>query len=988
MRHSARRAGRVLGGLAAIAVLAALIIGVPVLLLKTGGFPIPRHVPSWQQVGAALLRHDDGTLFLAAVRDISWLAWAAFTLATLAEAQAAARGRQAPRLAGLGGVQNFAGRLVALAALMFSGPAGTMLAAPPAPVAAAAVLTPPRLSPAFGPVDLHEASTATHRLVTVHPGDCLWTISAHYLGAGDRYPEIARLNMGHDMGNGRVFTNPALILPGWKLRLPPAPAPPTAPPHRAVGNHRGHPSRRPHFATPHPSAIAPSPAADTLPAPAEPTPSPAGGGHHQAAPVSQPGPGTEAEPAHGPEAQHYLEVYAAGVLTGGVLAVLARMRRRQRQNRREGRRIPLPASKSALRAEQRLRSRVPPGHLQALTLRAVLRELAAGVAGAGFPLPGIAGLHVTPELLEILLTSPASGPPPAPFSVAPGRQGMCWQLPLPGLAAARSDAGREAGDLLPGLVTAGLTDAGGYLLLDLESLQVTTCGGPASLVDRVLASMAGELATTQLAGWYDLILAGFPELQTVEGRAESCGTLDEALGLLAARSSERAHQMATAGRGDIRLRRAASPDGWDLTLLVSRIAPNPAQMSRLLDLTGPSGICALTAAKPGTGEHPAAYTSIQLAADPDRRDGIIARIHPLEITVRPQPLSREDYQALVTLFASAAEPGDIGADEPPYRDYTAPNWVPLAPAPSPAPREPGDVPEASRAEPDTETGASAPGQGQDQRAHTEPGTTGEDVPEAPLPRASQHSSAGLDVSVLGQFTVTSPAGPLQGAQAELVLALALHSPAGLSMSALRTMLGEDPDHPKSGDAVRQLIARARRQAGHAPDGREWIVHTGGGQYALHENATLDWTRFHTLAGQDLHSSDRNGLRSALALVRGEPFTGCFPWWLETPLIESVRAEIVDAAEMLSRLELVAGDATAAARAARSGLAADRSAEQLWRALMRAEYAAGNLAGVGAAWKQCLDAIQDIAPDGEPHPGTVAIYRELTSGTRPEPAGRC
>ncbi len=869
---------------------------------------------------------------------------------------------------------------------MFSGPASTMLATPPAPVAAAAVLAPPHLSPAFAPANLHQASTATHRLVTVHPGDCLWTISAHYLGAGDRYPEIARLNMGHDMGNGRVFTNPALILPGWKLRLPPAP-PTTPPPHRAVGDHRGHPSRRPHFATPHPPAIAPSPAADTLPAPAEPTPSPAGAGHQQAAPTSQPGPGTEAEPAHGPEAQHYLEVYAAGVLTGGVLAVLARMRRRQRQNRGEGRRIPLPASTSALRAEQRLRSRVPPEHLQALTLRAALRDLAAGVVDADFPLPGIAGLHVTPELLEILLTSPASGPPPAPFSVAPGRQGMCWQLPLPGLAPAPPDDGPEAGDLLPGLVTAGLTDAGGYLLLDLESLQVTTCEGPASLVDRVLASMAAELATTQLAGWYDLILAGFPELQTVEGRAESCESLDEALDLLAARSSERAHQIATAGRGDIRLRRATSPDGWDLTLLVSRIAPNPAQMSRLLDLTGPSGICALTAARQGSGEHPAAYTSIQLAADPDRRDGIIARIRPLEITVRPQPLTRADYQALVTLFASAAEPGDIGADEPPYRDYTAPNWVPLASAPSATPREPGDVPEASRAEPDAETGAFAPGPGQDQRAHKEPGT-GEDVPEAPLPYASQRSSAGLEVSVLGQFTVTSPAGPLQGAQAELVLALALNSAAGLSMSALRTMLGEDPDHPKSGDAVRQLIARARRQAGHAPDGREWIMHTGGGQYTLHENATLDWTRFQALANQDLRSNDRDDLRSALALVRGEPFTGCFPWWLETPLIESVRAEIVDTAEMLSRLELVASDPAAAARAARSGLAADQTAEQLWRALMRAEYAAGNLAGVRTAWKQCLDAIQDIAPDGDPHPDTVAVYRELTAGTCPQPAGRC
>ena len=45
-------------------------------------------------------------------------------------------------------------------------------------------------------------------------------IAQHYLGAGDRYPEIVRLNYGHDMGNGLAFTNPALIEPGWQLFLP------------------------------------------------------------------------------------------------------------------------------------------------------------------------------------------------------------------------------------------------------------------------------------------------------------------------------------------------------------------------------------------------------------------------------------------------------------------------------------------------------------------------------------------------------------------------------------------------------------------------------------------------------------------------------------------------------------------------------------------------------------------------------------------------
>jgi len=44
--------------------------------------------------------------------------------------------------------------------------------------------------------------------------------------------------------------------------------------------------------------------------------------------------------------------------------------------------------------------------------------------------------------------------------------------------------------------------------------------------------------------------------------------------------------------------------------------------------------------------------------------------------------------------------------------------------------------------------------------------------------------------------------------------------------------------------------------------------------------------------------------------------------------------------------------------------------------MRAEHAAGNLSGVREAWNRCLDAISEIAPDGEPHPGTAALYHEL------------
>ena len=112
------------------------------------------------------------------------------------------------------------------------------------------------------------------------------------------------------------------------------------------------------------------------------------------------------------------------------------------------------------------------------------------------------------------------------------------------------------------------------------------------------------------------------------------------------------------------------------------------------------------------------------------------------------------------------------------------------------------------------------------------------------------------------------------------------------------------------------------------------------------------------------------------MIRGQPFTGCYYWWLETAMVESVTARIVAAAEKLAELSLTSGDPAAAARAARTGLAADSAAEQLWRIMMRAEHAAGNLAGVREAWGRCVGVAAEVAADGQPDRATSAVYDQL------------
>jgi DNA-binding SARP family transcriptional activator len=1116
-----RRVGTVLRGIVALITLLVLVAGIPLLLYRLGGSPVPRRVLGWHQLEHILLRRDSGSIFLGAVRDVSWIAWAAFTLAVLTEIQAALRGRSAPRLR-LGGMQSMAGRLVALTMLTFTGPATALLALPQAvPVAAAATFQPgaplassgaalgfsgqamasqdtalnqpgsavarpgPAVAETAGePAGQHPAGhSAQHaadqaaalpaaespgrppadeaaaghapevmnmgfyQMVTVRPGDCLWTIAQRYLGHGDLYRQIAELNLGHDMGGGQIFRDPSVIWPGWMLQLPAngaaSPSSPAAPssPHAAMTHRHGaHPSREPRFRRPHAGAsgaasTGPSGAASTRPSGAASTgPSGVaiGGASRPASASPQPSatPSVSAQPAGlGPAATTSapqgtaglsaaagqpaavgvavgqqnrippLAVFAAGMLAGGAIVTLAGLRHRQRQVRRPGRRIPLPVSAPVMEAEQRLRAQTTLEPASAL--RAALSDLGTGLIASGQQIPDITGIRVLPSGMEVLLASPAGEPPPPPFTVLGGRQGMAWQLSLPGEEPTAPFPPTETGDLLPGLFTVGAVD-GGYLLLDLEYLRVTAVDGPQPLADQFLGSAAAELATSELAGWYDLILVGYPELEAVGGRATSCDTLEEALDLLASKAVALRRRLIDTVSTDIRRERLADPgdEDWALTLLVSRIPPTSGQLALLLDLASdPAGIAALVPGATSVPDGHLAPARIQLAADPAEPGAMVAHILPLQLQAWPQPLDDADYQALASLFATAGQDGDVAADAPPYDGSVwqsqmlaavsgMPDDFDAEPESEPPESEPpeSEPPEVSQpaaawlldAGPDDQ-GTDRAGQDGAGPDDAWPDDAGIDVQDRPVEPAS------LRVGILGTLTVNGAPGALQPAQSQLVLALALHGQDGLSNQQLCYLLGADPDHPKPSDSLRQLIVRTRRQLGRASDGREWIEHLGAGQYALHPDTRVDWHEFDALTKEGMRARDAGSLREALRLIRGQPFTGCYHWSVDLALIEAVRAQIVDAAEMLAGLELAAGDCAASARAARTGLVGDNAAEQLWRALMRAEHAAGNMSGVRETWSRCLDVIADIAVDGEPHPETAALYRQLLDTSRARPA---
>lgn len=57
-------------------------------------------------------------------------------------------------------------------------------------------------------------------LYRVQSGDSLWRIAESFLGSGFRWTDIWDLNQNRVMIDGRSFTNPDLIIPGWVLEIP------------------------------------------------------------------------------------------------------------------------------------------------------------------------------------------------------------------------------------------------------------------------------------------------------------------------------------------------------------------------------------------------------------------------------------------------------------------------------------------------------------------------------------------------------------------------------------------------------------------------------------------------------------------------------------------------------------------------------------------------------------------------------------------------
>ena len=216
---------RLIRGLAALVVLVAGLVAVPVVLVVVVGNPLPSDLDGARLVGR-LTRPDDGSILVGLVTIVAWIAWAAFAASVIVEIIAVlSRQRVRIRLPGLVAPQRLAsGLVVAVVALVVVTPPlshASPARATPAPshddatrAAVAPVSIADRVTSAQdlrGPDAVPQAAGTRY---TVERGDDLWSLAERFYGEGRDWRKIAAANP--DLLTG----GPDRLEPGWRLLIP------------------------------------------------------------------------------------------------------------------------------------------------------------------------------------------------------------------------------------------------------------------------------------------------------------------------------------------------------------------------------------------------------------------------------------------------------------------------------------------------------------------------------------------------------------------------------------------------------------------------------------------------------------------------------------------------------------------------------------------------------------------------------------------------
>lgn len=896
-----RRSSEFIRGLAALVVLVACGLGIPVALVALGQQAAP--LSSWASL-TSVTEPDDGQLFLSAVLGVAWVSWSMFAGAILLEIIATIRNVPTRRLPALRSLQSNAAALVAAVGLLFAsshaeiGPAvrpvvGILESAFTAPL------------PPVGPSSQSVAAGATaQRTVTVERHDTLWSLAEHHLGDGTRFREIVNLNLGVRQPDGRALTGSHWIYPGWILRMPGQTRPTehvrNAPTYvvqpgdtlseiaqAELGDadragelfdlNEGHPMGDGASLT-RPDLIRPGWVLDLTEARHRParltvTPLPSDGRsepatERPAAPpiLAQPSPApVEPTPPQGDSGNSIASsetgvVVTLGLVTAtGLVRELRRRRRQQQRTRVAGSRIPMPSAPAA-RLEREAATREAPVTVD-LAIHA-LRAMAVSCRAASRSLPDVLLVRLSPSSMRLQLGSDDLEAV-SPFVVEDARH---WRL-------AETCGEVDDDDPYPALLTVGV-EGSEVLLLNLE------CAGSLNVVDPegdVVRALLADAAVGPFSVGSSLVLGdGFHEFSSILDPLR-CRVLQDP----------------ESARADLEVRRDE----------VRRVLGPSAARRRHLSSEGLLPDIVFTRTALAVTELPwSGVGCISTDPSPERADcelrlesSSLARLEPYGIEFEPQRLSLHGWQQVVELLrrAAASSPEALGEDV----HVAVARALPEVPATLLDHRDDGSEP----------------------------------------PR----------LLVLGRVHVEGAddsAAPHRRRRAsELVAYLALHP--GANGREIDEALWPGRRVEKS--TRNPFISRARQWLGKGPDGEPYLpLVADGGSYRLRPEVSCDWhdfVRFSQL-GLESGATGTTALSAALDLVRGRPFLGVDPatyTWAEADIQEMISA-IVDVAHVLAEMRLEAGDSRGAQQAAARGMLAEPCSELLFRDAMRAAIAAGDL----------------------------------------------
>ena len=757
---------------------------------------------------------------------------------------------------------------------------------------------------------------------TVEPGDTLWDIADEQLGDPTAWPEIWERNAGDDMGGGRTFDDPNLILPGWELDLtdaqpadpepvvaeavdaqPEAPVPPLSdpPPDPEVASTVDEPAVEPLPLTPDTTTTSPATSTTTT---------------TEVAPVDPSGSraGDPPADAQAPEAPSPIRLEHAALLAAGVLALVG-VRRRQRLRAAMPRhRVPEPSEEVA-RTERRLRT-IDAGE-RVLRADVACRAAARSLIDTGSQ---IGWIELSPDGdLELRLTSPAV------LRLPWTGDGQSWRLGAEVPIEILGEDARQVGQPCVALVQLGVTSAGNELLVDLEACGVLAVVARADQADEVVTALAAGLASSLFAEVAHLVAVSLSDAALLNHRsAHRTRSADAALELACSlvgttavneRSSFELRSLRTGG------------EMWEPAVVLLGAADDGAD------------VCS-------DGSLPAAGHGVAVVVTDEYRHVASA---PTQLVARPDGWSFEAFGTSIELTPVGVSDSDLAEINELLTD---------------ADRELESVDPVVELQWAEERVAEPATLEFEPRPH--------EIVVGLLGGVTVHARSGDAGNFERSKTV------------ELIAWLTTHRDRATRTGARTALWDLDVRDATFANVVSEA-RRALARLVPPPDGEEWVARTLTEQLPVHDLVVTDSDLVEDrLAHARVQPPSQaiETLRPAVELVRDMPFAGTSYLWPDAEGITSnlVLLAITATAEFGAHA-LSLGDTDAVFWATGKGLRVLPGHEELIALRMQAHAHAGDLAGVRQEWESYERVlVADPWSDGEPAPKLLALRRELLNPT--------